>query len=436
MALFGLSDITFNKGGQQSRKGPLGQLVGSAFETTTLRYPLDIGNYDKGHYMVFYIREQKNTSYPSRATNAEISGATGGLTKIDLQDPMKAASSFGNEIVNKISSGLNQINQETSGVLGNITSKISNALPGVAKNINSGINNIFGQGASVLSGSSAKSQATIDDSIKSITGGSLGFLRTTKLTKDAIALYMPDTLMFNYSQSYDQLNLGEDILGQAMAAGSGVLDKIKAKDYSGALKEASGAAALNIASNAAKKLGGAAGEAGLAAALGVVKNPMLEMIYRSPNFRTFQFDFMFYPRDEREALEVQRIVERFRFHQAPELAAPGLKTGGAGFLVPPSEFDIKFYYGGRQNPNIPQVATCILTTIDLNYAPNGWSAYEIPGENNPALGRTGMPVAMQMTLQFQEVTYLTKKDFTSDSELDTKNALSDFNQIIQGNGLF
>jgi hypothetical protein len=67
------------------------------------------------------------------------------------------------------------------------------------------------------------------------------------------------------------------------------------------------------------KLTGSEGSAQVAlAALGRVQNPMLELIYTSPNFRTFQFDFLFYPRDEREALEVQRILERFRFHQAPE----------------------------------------------------------------------------------------------------------------------
>ena len=58
MALFGLSDISFKKGSPQ-RKGPLAPLVLNEFKTTLLRYPLDIGNADKGHYMVFYIREQK-----------------------------------------------------------------------------------------------------------------------------------------------------------------------------------------------------------------------------------------------------------------------------------------------------------------------------------------------------------------------------------------
>jgi hypothetical protein len=145
------------------------------------------------------------------------------------------------------------------------------------------------------------------------------------------------------------------------------------------------------------------------AATGRVQNPMLEMIYKSPNFRTFQFDFTFYPRDEREALEVQRILERLRFHQAPELM-----PNAGGFLIPPSEFDIKFYNSGKENPNIPQIATCVLVSLDINYAPNGWAAYETPGENNPSLGRTGMPVSIQATLQFQEMTYLTKADFRSD----------------------
>ena len=56
----------------------------------------------------------------------------------------------------------------------------------------------------------------------------------------------------------------------------------------------------------------------------------------------------------------------------------------------------------------------MLESIDLNYAPNGFSAYEVPGENKPSLGKTGMPVAIQMTLQFKETTYLTKEDFRQD----------------------
>ena len=63
MPLFGFGDIKFNKG-SVTRKGPLGDLVDDAFKTSTLRYPIDVGNYDKAHYMVFYIRQQSNTKFP------------------------------------------------------------------------------------------------------------------------------------------------------------------------------------------------------------------------------------------------------------------------------------------------------------------------------------------------------------------------------------
>ena len=160
----------------------------------------------------------------------------------------------------------------------------------------------------------------------------------------------------------------------------------------------------------AKGIAGEVGALGAFAATGVVTNPMLELLYTSPSFRSFQFDFFFYPRDEREALEVQKIIERLKFHQAPEISG----SFGKGFLIPPSEFDIRFYYNGAQNPNIPQISTCVLEDININYAPNGFSAYEVPNENIPSLGRTGMPVSIQLTLQFKEVTYLTKEDFNED----------------------
>ena len=86
--------------------------------------------------------------------------------------------------------------------------------------------------------------------------------------------------------------------------------------------EKAGAAAKKVGTNlagqagsfaglkAAQALGGGAGELAFLKATGTVINPMLEMIYRSPNFRSFQFDFTFYPRDEREALEVQKILKQ------------------------------------------------------------------------------------------------------------------------------
>ena len=51
-----------------------------------------------------------------------------------------------------------------------------------------------------------------------------------------------------------------------------------------------------------------------------------------------------------------------------------------------------------------------LETIDVNYAPNGAQFYEVPGENIASRGRTGMPVGVQLTLNFTETSILTKND--------------------------
>jgi hypothetical protein len=430
MALFGFSDISFNKGATD-RKGPLSPLVGSEFEKSTFRYPLDVGNADKAHYLVIYIRQQRQTQFKGnlatggdaafdKANFAKQEGA-----KLSIQGAIKSAQSgnLGNyvagDIANKVNSSLNQLNNAAGGALSGIAGAAQKALGGAI----GGINNLFGQSGVIFGGSSAQTQAIIDTSIKKITNKS--FLQTTKLTTDAIALYMPDTLNYSYSQGYDDIPIGNELGGKILAAGGSAVDAFKSgtggEDSLGALakgaatagasigKSVRNEAAAAIASGAGAVLGENTGRLGFTAVTGTVRNPMLEMIYKSPNFRTFQFDFTFYPRDEREALEVQRIIERVRFHQAPELV-----SDAQGFLVPPSEFDIKFYYGGTQNPNIPPISTCVLEKIDVNYAPNGFSAYEVPGENQPSLGRTGMPVAINLQLSFKETTYLTKADFKQD----------------------
>jgi len=144
---------------------------------------------------------------------------------------------------------------------------------------------------------------------------------------------------------------------------------------------------------------------------GAVKNPQLELLYSTPEFRSFAFEFMFYPRSEKEAEEVQKIVQRLRFHQAPEIL-----TGSAGyFMVPPSEFDIEFYYNGEVNPNIPKISTCALTSISIDYAPNGYRAYEVPGQISPKIGSTGMPVAMRVNLSFRELEIMTKFNYQDET---------------------
>ncbi|MCK9369126.1 hypothetical protein M0R04_04160 [Candidatus Dojkabacteria bacterium] len=401
MSFFGFGEISFDKGAVTN--SPLGSLFTNQFSTSTLRYPSDLCSADKNHYMVIYIRQQRNTQVQ-------------GLTQTDSYiNTGSIPSGIANALPNKVSEVGTEILSKVNGLMSQVDSMVGESIKGVTSalsaggsNIVAGISDIFFKGPTTLTGASDEAAKLIEGSIKQASGSSINFLKTS-LTTDAIALYMPDTLMYDYSQSYNEEAIGNELGGQAIAAGRSVIDEEKRGGAAGrnwaVTKSAMRTAEKSVMSGAGEVIGSGTAKLGAAAIMGSVTNPMLEMIYSSPNFRNFQFEFMFYPRDENEGLEVQRIIERLRFHQAPEL-----EQGSQGFLVPPSEFDIRMYYNGQINPNIPTIATCVLKNISVNYAPQGFSAYEVPGSPNK-LGGTGMPVAIQLTLQFTEITYLTKADF-------------------------
>lgn len=328
---------------------PVQILGGTEYENNIFRYPIDLGASDKGHYMIIHINAQKKTQVAERRE------ASDNPTIYD----------------NRLQSG------------------------------NLGIGGIFGEligGAGSLFPESV--QQIFDDFIPS-SEISLGFVRTIYRTTDTIALYMPDTLAFTQNQSYSDLSL-IGAIPAGLAIGAGAIDSYNnSGGISGQIRNLSPFVAAYAATQNSFLT------AAFAAVTGTVINPMLEVIYTSPQFRMFRFDFMFYPRSQQEAQQVQGIVERLRFHQSPEIK----KDSYGFFLIPPSEFDIKFYYNGVENENIPKISTCILESLDLDYAPQGFAAYEVPGQYEPTVGGTGMPVGMRLSLNFKETEYLTKDNY-------------------------
>jgi hypothetical protein len=242
----------------------------------------------------------------------------------------------------------------------------------------------------------------------------VAFTRTITRVSDTVALYMPDTLTFTHQQGYTDSGLTGMLAagGSMFSQGQSFIDNIH-QIQEGHLMDAVKLLGGNLSPGLATlvKDKSALLSAGLTAITGAVINPMLEMIYSTPAFREFRFDFLFYPRSEKEAKEVQKIINRFYFHQAPEIES----QGEGFFLIPPSEFDILFYYNGKVNPNIPKISTCVLTGIDVDYAPNGFAAYENQNEVDPQLGRTGMPVAIRLSLNFKETEIMTKNNFVNDT---------------------
>ena len=381
-------DLNFiPKGGARGGNGDSSKL-GAMY-----RYPIDLGNLDKAHFAFFTIYEQNNTMVA--AAGNQLDGQNNTAKFRVGQD--------------NIGTGI----QTTAKILENTYNwagvVLSNALTPSMKQGIDRIQKTEGvEGLKVLGNAVAK-----EFPIGNVNG--INYLNQVTRIKDSIALYMPDTLAFSYNQNYSDFSFGD--LGLGMVGVSAISDIATNKPKG--IKELAGQLGKNLSPfiyAGLKKTLGSTGAALFQVAANKVVNPMLELLYTSPNFREFNFDFMFYPRSEKEAKDVYNIIHLFKYHQAPEIS-----QGTAGFfLTPPSLFDIDFYYADRKNPNLPQLASCVLTRIDVDYAPNGFAAYEEnPSFDNkgfnystqPKVGGTGTPVATRMTLHFKETFIHTKESF-------------------------
>jgi len=207
----------------------------------------------------------------------------------------------------------------------------------------------------------------------------IGTLRKTKSIKTNIALYVPENMIYDYNQSYETPSLVE--------YAQSVFDSAIRALPLGTARFIGGVISGGI--NAIRKF---------APLTGYAVNPVIEVLYSSPTLRKFQFDFTFAPKNEKESEQVMNIIREFRMHQAPEVASD---TKGM-FFTPPSEFDIEFKMnrngGFVENPNVPKISTCVLESMNVNYAP----------QNQFVTFEDGVPVQIQLRLAFQEVDMITR----------------------------
>lgn len=119
----------------------------------------------------------------------------------------------------------------------------------------------------------------------------------------------------------------------------------------------------------------------------LAQNPKKEVMFDSFGFRNFSFSYQFAPKTQEESDMVHDIIETFRYYALPEI------TGGTMFYIFPSEFEISFMFGAKENPHIPRIATSVLKNITVNYAPNSvWSS--LPN---------GAPLSLAISLTFIEL---------------------------------
>lgn len=259
-----------------------------------------------------------------------------------------------------------------------------------------------------INGSSVHSTVAINQaSRESILGRSLkygdkdkdtiGFGRMTKRTTTAVRLYMPDTLSWGYQNHFREVSLSGHPVGIAAGAASvtakgfkSIKEFIKGGGEPGSLSSMDTTEAKAAAAEAAGRL--FLGDENFALrTLGYAMNPQIDVIYDTPQLRTFTFEFFFAPRSAAESRTVQEIIQLFKFHSAPELLQGGGVFGR--YFVPPSDFDIEFSV-----PSMGKISTCVLEDITIDYAPTGAAFYS-----------NDTPVHTRVTLRFKELEFITKE---------------------------
>ena len=349
-------------------------------------YPRDVtNNVQNGHYMLFYVNVQNKTKFGYTNPDGEALPTTKFITErikkknVIGKDVRTGEDIFGPDtFVNKTT----ELKGESSGVqrrkIGNANKKFGSKIQGLG---------------GIADGSIRKSDRT----------GIAAKANTTTRISDSVAIYLPPNVKDTLSATYNDSATG--MIGFAAAAGLDFSSAVGAKDYDAAAKALLGGAGTVMVEGAkrslaaiAETLAGAEGATGLVnRAFGQADNPYIEVLFESMGVREFTYNFTFAPRNEEETADAQAIIQLFRFHMAPEL-----QGGQSRFLTLPSEFDIHYMYIGKDGTNSEndyynKIATCVLTTCDVDYTPGAVKSFA-----------DGAPTQITMNLTFKETETLTK----------------------------
>lgn len=193
-----------------------------------------------------------------------------------------------------------------------------------------------------------------------------------RLTKQPaeISLYIPDSVQFDYQASYGEIILNPLAEGNALSKLPGIIGQ-GAKTLSG------------IASSEVSQL--------FLKSQGIAINPNQQVIFDGIPLRTFSFEFIFMPKSKKETTSVKKIIKAFKMYSRPRTM-----EGSYGMaFTPPSIFRIDFRFLDGRNTYVNKVADSVVTNVEIDYAPNGWSTHQ-----------DGSPVNIKMKVDFKELSLI------------------------------
>ena len=233
----------------------------------------------------------------------------------------------------------------------------------------------------------------------------------------SIALYIPvNALTTTYGANYEGMNSA----ALMAEAGGAIQDAFTEKGKSaitGSLSKigiqgGATSAALGFASKLIPTLGTAIG-----AGAGLAVNNHMALVYKGPNsFRSHTFNFMFFPKENPEAVRVREIVKDFKNGMLPRMAGAGTDESGKNmngrlaspFFKSPRHWTIKLLSHGSENAYVdmfPPKMKHVITNMTVNYDPQSIVSFH----------RDGSPVQTNLSLTFQELDFVTSSDKVDDT---------------------
>ena len=152
---------------------------------------------------------------------------------------------------------------------------------------------------------------------------------------------------------------------------------------------------------------------------GAVRNPNLELLFKSPTLRNFSFTIRFTPRSSDESKRIRMIIRALKQHSAakvnPQLFQSGTSSDGSNFLLgSPDVFKLRYIKAKTQKDikGLNKFKTCALNSISVDYTGEvgRFAAYE----------EDSQPVTTIISLSFTELTPIYDfdyKEFTTDDDV-------------------
>lgn len=203
---------------------------------------------------------------------------------------------------------------------------------------------------------------------------------------DVITLHVETPPSYNYGINYTNPDLGT-LLG-ALSSGTSSVDSVNKS----VLNSEAGAAALISLASIPNVIGGTKISDLIGASAKVKTNPFTETLFQSVDYRTFNFKYRFLPNNPSETKYAQNIISLFKEHMHPTLSDNSL------FYIYPSEFEIVYYFKGKENTYLHRISRCALTDLSIDYGGDQYATFE-----------NGAPVEINMNLKFRELELLDRR---------------------------